>query len=208
LKERTDAEYANRRVIANQYQTLHDKAIEQMKKIGCRPRNDLERVLQDLETSGTWAENLREASYRVLETFSLKFPATIDELPTTLERAAGYFGRLRDAGRDLMGYLEIPLVADPLLFPDQLCDSINTVVAEVKKALVKGVHEMLALFGAHFEDVDFAEVIKGFPIEYTQEQLEKIRQDTRTFAEDYGNILAPDTDAQGRPVERAADPRA
>jgi hypothetical protein len=107
-----------------------------------------------------------------------------------------------------MGYLEIPLVADPLLFSDQLCDSINTMVAELKKALVKGVHETLKLFGAHFEEVDFVEVTKGFPLEYTREQLEKIRHDTKKFAEDYDNIIAPDTDAQGRPVERVADPRA
>jgi hypothetical protein len=184
LKERADAEYTNRKLIANQYHAIRDKAIEQMKRIGCRSCNDPERVLQDLEAVGTWAENLQEASYRVLETFSLEFPGTIDELPTALGRAADFFGRLRDAGRDLIRYLEIPLVADPLLFPDQLRDSINTVVAEVKKALVKGVHETLTLFGDHFEDVYFTEVTKGFPFEYTQEQLEEICHNTKKFAED------------------------
>jgi hypothetical protein len=208
LKERADAENTNRRLIADEYHAFRNKAIEQMKRIGCKAWDDPERVLQDLEAVATWTENLQEASYRVLQTFSLEFSGTVDELPTALGRAADFFGRLRDAGRDLIRHLEIPLVADPLLFPDQLHDSINTVVAEVKKALVKGVHETLSLFGAHFEDVDFAEVTKGFPFEYTQEQLEEIRRNTKKFAEDYGNIIAPNTDAQGRPVERAADPRA
>jgi hypothetical protein len=70
---------------------------------------------------------------------------------------------------DLMRYLDIPLIADPLLFPDQLRSSINTVVDEVKKAVVSGVHETLTLFGTHFDGIDFAEVTKGFPLGYTQE---------------------------------------
>jgi hypothetical protein len=73
LKERADAEYMNRKLIADQYHALRDKAIEQMKKIDYKARNDPERVLQGLEAVGTWGENLREASYRVLETFSLDF---------------------------------------------------------------------------------------------------------------------------------------
>jgi hypothetical protein len=95
FKERADTEYTNCKLIADQYQAIRDKAIEQMKRIGCNARNDPSRVLQDLEAVGTWGENLWEASYRVLDTFSLARPDMIDGLPTTLGRSTMRFSPVK-----------------------------------------------------------------------------------------------------------------
>ena len=206
MKERLDAEITDRKLTAERYRALRDKAMEQMARVGCRAHNDPERVISNLEVVGTWGVNLSLAANRVLDAFGLPRPATVGQLPNSLWGAADFCGRLRDAAHDLLGHLEIPLIAGPALLPDQLRLSISKVVAEVKRALVRGVHETLTLFGAHFDDVAFPEVVAGFPDTYTQDDLDKIRRDTKEHADQFANAMAPDTDAEGRPVEHAADP--
>lgn len=65
----------------------------------------------------------------------------------------------------------------------------------------------LTLIGSHFDatEVNFGEVAQGFPSVYTAAELDQIRADTRKPAEDFANLLSPDTDAQGNPVAPAAD---